>query len=234
MRHLPDNLPMLVTMFLLVPLGCGVFGENPRTGGGHAPCLRDSDCNSPEKCLATGKDYETMCLVPGRSTPGESCQYNDDCASGICAIALGRCLQRCRSNKDCPIGFACAGKAGGAACIVRQELSCAGCSDPDKFCHAGACSYPCETNKNCSSPGLPICRQALTDAPNTGSCVPASDSTRACSPSEFTSIFADECFTDVYCSSDSECPDGYSCYSPYGYFDLYSFDGICSRHVIHG
>lgn len=102
----------------------------PDRGGLDAPCSADGDCASglctvdhgamyctrpcAEGCPAgfvcgDTDSHEGVCVREERGL-GQECAANDDCASGLCAMAGDDtfCTQFCSDEAPCPSGFACA------------------------------------------------------------------------------------------------------------------------------
>ncbi|MEO1268392.1 MAG: hypothetical protein AAFX99_09850, partial [Myxococcota bacterium] len=76
---------------------------------GPTACLRDDDCEPPERCRAEGDPPMFACgPTDGADAPGTRCTDNDDCSSNLCIDGL--CSTACTDDSDCPeaLGFTCA------------------------------------------------------------------------------------------------------------------------------
>ena len=76
-------------------------------------CARELDCAPGQACTLDGSDpdgddaLEAHCLEDRPGAPvGAVCSGDDDCRNGTCAI--GRCVDLCEQDGDCPLAQACA------------------------------------------------------------------------------------------------------------------------------
>ncbi len=96
-------------VFLPDALGSPVDASSPVD-----PCFTRTDCADDVRCVrdvqAAASDRSPLSLVCGppigRLEVGELCDDNDDCVSGVCAVA-GGCIEPCRADSDCFVGFRC-------------------------------------------------------------------------------------------------------------------------------
>lgn len=105
-------------------------------------CTVNSDCCSKNCRLADG-----IC----RGRPGESCEINNDCLSGVCSggiCATGQAGSRCQTTADC--GGTClatgACDGNGAQCSTDTDCTSCNCVFVCSFSLGGG---PCQTDQNC-------------------------------------------------------------------------------------
>ncbi len=149
----------------------GVIQTNlciPVEGSGKE-CNGDKDCSNGEVCKMTGFDDKnhkiiSVCSVPTKDSAGQPgagfdgdcifCSADEICHEGCidkpCANDLclnnGKCSSICKTNSDCPAGYACyesflgLGTLYQGICIPITEISCNPCSD-DAYCNSSNPDY---------------------------------------------------------------------------------------------
>lgn len=95
----------------------------------------------------------------------DACDGDGQCATGTCATWPSKdsyCVQGCGGHDDCPIGFSCAGWAGGKACLPN-----------DRHCAPELAAAPvgghCASDLAC--PGITSCWTGMDDGVCTQLCV---------------------------------------------------------------
>lgn len=93
--------------------GSGVLIDGTETSWGRCLARRTCDvlepertCEAREGCYIVDRDGATECRVAGSGGPGDSCEVQEDCASGFFCGGFGpgkRCVRICRIGAgDCP------------------------------------------------------------------------------------------------------------------------------------
>ena len=105
-----------------------------------ANCRYPTDCSAP---------IPGLCLRPGRTALGGTCQWDEACASGVCGVqdvsTCGTCVEGIACSLSCPADQTCAPDAdGGSSCIVPPSVGEA-CASAFYICGAGAI---CQLNGN--------------------------------------------------------------------------------------
>ena len=144
----------------------GVIQTNlciPFKGSGKA-CNGDKDCSNGEVCKMFGFDAKsnkviTLCAAPTENGAGfnedcVSCSTDETCHEGciekpcgndLC-LTNGKCSSLCKTNADCPAGYACyeawlgLGELYQGICVPVSEISCIPCPD-DAYCNSGNPNY---------------------------------------------------------------------------------------------
>lgn len=75
-------------------------------------CSREVDCGPGLSCRLAASDIDgdsflgaTCAIDHGGHVLGATCDTDDQCRDGTCA--LGRCVDLCQVDLDCPVGYAC-------------------------------------------------------------------------------------------------------------------------------
>ncbi|MGC9043132.1 MAG: hypothetical protein ACP5KG_04675 [Myxococcota bacterium] len=135
----------------------------PLAGSGKE-CNGDKDCSNGEVCKMFGFDainnkIYSYCSAPtekGAGFGGDCTVCNTDeachegciekpCANDLC-LNNGKCSSLCKSNADCPAGYACyesylgSGVLYQGICIPMTDLLCVPCFD-DAYCNSGNPDY---------------------------------------------------------------------------------------------
>jgi hypothetical protein len=71
-----------------------------------APCVTSRDCPGGQRCVTAttapdGTPLGTACQAPEATT----CKYNSQCEAPLICGVDGQCRNQCQSNEDCPGGF---------------------------------------------------------------------------------------------------------------------------------
>ena len=198
------------------------------------PCEYSGDCAEDEVCRQFQHidGLKTYCLPPaGIFEQGQSCEYNNQCRSGLCNLIKG-CETFCTRDEHCPVGTLCLPFSYPENDNVYHSCqSVDGSADPcgrDADCPAGeACSFMqrevdgivgwdmvCLT---ADDQGLPPGSDCSAGAPCYNDLCISDDNERWCSTA---------------CLSDADCPQGTYCSSHNN--DIFSptLTGIC--WTIHG
>ena len=153
-------------------------------------CTVSVDCQNGAQCAWIDVRSETwleMCVGPyGSRGPGATCNWGDECESGVCIVggntSTPRCSALCDTTRDCPSGTVCSPldysectNGGPTSCNAWRIQAVQGCVEDNHG--TGAIGAPCDRETDCRS--------------------------LLCNPR------SSEC-TDV-CSVDADCPAGYGC-----------------------
>lgn len=147
---------------------CTPCSSNERCAGNSCNCCPDSDDGTPRQCAPVDPGGPPVCM---------ECASDADCATGICDVQIGRCVQQQARNEradccgsdcvSCPSDhpFCLPGPLGTACAQCRWDTDC----DDGAFCQSGVC-LPCNTDRHCGTRcercagDTPFCRSALTPA----------------------------------------------------------------------
>lgn len=140
----------------------------PLSGSGRE-CNGDKDCSNGEVCRMTGFDDKSgrvisLCTEPTKDDAGKNgAGFNEDCvacstdeichegcidkpcANDLC-LNNGKCSSLCKTNSDCPAGYACyeaylgLGNLYQGICIPVEDISCNPCFE-DAYCNSSNPDY---------------------------------------------------------------------------------------------
>ncbi|MCX7943059.1 MAG: hypothetical protein N2746_00925 [Deltaproteobacteria bacterium] len=174
----------------------------PISGSGKE-CSGDKDCSNGEVCKMFGFDAKggkvySYCSAPTQGGSGfngecKVCSSDEACYEGCvekpCETDLclnnGRCSSLCKTNTDCPSGYACyeswlgLGQLYQGICIPMTELLCSPCFE-DAYCNSG--------NENYNNPNPPNRCVAVPDGSEDKYCL------ASCNPQD-----------------PNACPTGFTC-----------------------
>lgn len=83
---------------------------------------------------------------------GTSCTRDSECSASL-VCRLGRCRAACVENRDCPLGTQCFLVAGGGACQLEVDRSCAASCPDGLSCLADQCLRACAGSGDCPADG---------------------------------------------------------------------------------
>jgi hypothetical protein len=163
---------------------------------GERPCADDSDCPSPQKCVAGRCASSGFCVGSAACHDDAACAAGQHCANGCCAPGeAGSCARDadCSSHPKTPVCDT--GKGACVACLSSRDCG------PGKLCQDQACvALPgCASNRDCTPP-TPVCdlqQRACVQCLDSGDCsdpaAPDCDSSHHC-------VVTQQCQSDVDCA----------------------------------
>ncbi len=153
------------------------------------------------------------CQPNGDLVVGESCEWNDECQTGVCNRNTWECDEQCLADGDCPEDAYCIGFGGGwSGNGCSENFNCTVSCPPPERCGGHTCiPQACETTADCDTGDCKMHRQR-PDA-NLPRCVEPEDPDvdRYCKPEERYDVHGHHCYLPGSCWDDSHCDDPYTC-----------------------
>jgi hypothetical protein len=187
-------------------------------------CSYDSACLEGEWCLEVD-GHGKLCRPAGDVPPGEICDADEECISGVCGT--GECGRRCLTDSDCSGDQTCKTWGRNTCHDSQCSVSC-----PDGVCSGTECRpRVCLRSGDCPDSD---CRINPT-ATHTGQCLPTSTDS-LCKHNEFRVSGQDPyCRLPLICNPgvpNNPCDSSYKCITNGADSPLENF--WCSRRVLPG
>lgn len=202
-------------LLLALVLACG-------KGLGERPCSENSDCPSPQKCVAGRCASTGFCIGSAACTDDAACATGQHCANGCCIPGVsGSCARDsdCSAHPKQPVCDTAQGQC--VACLIARDCG------PGKLCQNETCvALPgCASSRDCVAP-TPVCdlqQHACVECLDSGDCLsltkPTCDASHHCvaactsntdcaDPTPYCLSSTGAC---VACLLDSNCPPGQVC-----------------------
>ena len=201
-------------LLIALVLGCS-------HGLGERPCGDNSDCPSPQKCVAGRCANSGFCIGSAACSEDGVCGAGQHCANGCCVPGeSGSCARDadCSAHPATPVCDLSKGAC--VACLLARDCG------PGKLCTGEVCvALPgCASNRDCVKP-TPVCdlqQRACVECLDSGDCpsisAPTCDASHhcvgACATDSDCANPTPHCKPDgacVACLQNSDCPAGQVC-----------------------